>query len=365
MLFYQISIFRLCKNSFWGLVLLLLVFSGCQAHNDYSPNNVLPEPVLPTSTAFSPTSSNTPLPAPPTPTPTSTRTPIPATPTASPQPSPLPTLTVKLKTYTLKIDEIDRKFKVYLPPKSNSEQRFPLLIMFHGRGQSASQIAKNTASHIKAAHEGYIAVFPEASGSPSSWNPGFRTWDNYNVDDLAFSEEVLNFCLKNFPVDPSRIYLAGFSSGGVMAYASGARLSRKIAAIGVVAGTIGVRQNDGEDYQISSLKSPVSVIFFHGTLDASVPYKGYEDNNIFFSVKRSLDFWVSQNQCLQKPTKESLDDGKKILTTYSNCAGGTSIKFFKIINGEHSWPGGSQIYSETFSATNLMFEFFKQHKKSS
>jgi polyhydroxybutyrate depolymerase len=59
-----------------------------------------------------------------------------------------------------------------------------------------------------------------------------------------------------------------------MTYRLAGELSPRIAAIGVVAGSVGVRGPRGRAFTIPEPEHPVSVIVFHGTADKLVPYDG-------------------------------------------------------------------------------------------
>src|SRR5437773_1561304 len=59
-----------------------------------------------------------------------------------------------------------------------------------------------------------------------------------NVDDVGFLKAVIDRVSKQLPVDQKRIYIAGFSDGGRMAYHAACQLSSTIAAIGVVSGSL-------------------------------------------------------------------------------------------------------------------------------
>ena len=75
---------------------------------------------------------------------------------------------------------------------------------------------------------------------------------------------VIDRVSKQLPVDQKRIYIAGFSDGGRMAYHAACQLSSTIAAIGVVSGSL-------LDDHCEPTKS-VAVLAVHGTDDDEVPY---------------------------------------------------------------------------------------------
>ena len=83
------------------------------------------------------------------------------------------------------------------------------------------------------------------------------------VDDVAFITAMVERLKRALPIDDRRVYAAGMSNGGVLAYALACRTSL-FAAIGVVAGTQVGRCEDPR---------PTSVIHVHGLADIHRPLR--------------------------------------------------------------------------------------------
>jgi predicted esterase len=98
---------------------------------------------------------------------------------------------------------------VFAPPVVEGE-RYPLLISFHGWGQNA----RMDAPHWQAlAGRGWLVAI---TGSSQMIADGMRVWDDH---DRAVSEALSHYevLCREYPVDPERIVLAGFSQGGGLA----------------------------------------------------------------------------------------------------------------------------------------------------
>ena len=84
------------------------------------------------------------------------------------------------------------------------------------------------------------------------------------VDDVGFIKAMVARLTRALPLDEERIYVAGMSNGGVLAYALACRTSL-LAAIGVVAGTQVGRCDEPR---------PMSVLHVHGLADTMVRFDG-------------------------------------------------------------------------------------------
>jgi polyhydroxybutyrate depolymerase len=156
-----------------------------------------------------------------------------------------------------------------------------------------------------------------------------------------------------------------------MSYRLAAELSGRIAAIGVVAGSVGVRGPRGRVLTIPEPEHPVSIIALHGTADRLVPYDGGASAELgvsFLSVAESIAFWVKHDGCAGEPRRQTSRGGSVVTETYSGGKGGSEVVLYTIVGGNHMWPGmrGSSLVSsakEQISATDLMWDFFSRHPR--
>jgi polyhydroxybutyrate depolymerase len=106
----------------------------------------------------------------------------------------------------------------------------------------------------------------------------------------------------------------------------------------------------------------------HGTADGTVPYAG----TVYFEPIDSLvKFWVQFNNCNPNPVITNLPD---INTTdgctadhyvYSGGDSSSTVEFYKIQGGDHSWPGAIVNINTTnmdFNASVEIWRFFRQYK---
>ena len=169
----------------------------------------------------------------------------------------------------------------------------------------------------------------------------------------------------HYSIDLSRIYVCGFSNGGLMSYRLACQLSNRIAAIASVSGVI----SSGTADNCNSLH-PMPVLHIQGTEDHLLPWSGKTGWN---SVDLTLSYWSDFNDCAQVDTilLPDLDptDGcivEKI--SYSNCSGKSRVILYKVINGGHYWPDVEPRFSFPGKITNdinavvEIWNFFRNYK---
>ena len=147
-----------------------------------------------------------------------------------------------------------------------------------------------------------------------------------------------------------------------MSYYLACELSDRIAAMASVTGTMNVNQPAA-----CSPTHPMPVMEIHGTADATVPYTG----NIFFgTTPAAIAYWVSYDHCDPTPVITSIPDIDQTdgctaeHQVYSNGDNGSTVEHYKIIGGEHTWPGsnfGGVGTNQDIDACKEIWRFFSQY----
>jgi len=270
-----------------------------------------------------------------------------------------------------------RTYIVHLPSGYglNKEKPLPLVLVLHGGGGNASSAARISGFNAKSNREGFIVAYPNGTGRfrkdvVLNWNAGNccgYAMDN-NVDDVAFLKALIEKVQRDHNVDRKRIFITGLANGGMMAYRAACELSDTIAAVAPVAGALNVRE--------CKPRSPVSVVIFHGTADEHVLYQGGEPKKLFERLRKRVDksvsyavsLWVRSNGCSPVPRKEQR--GSVLRETYAEGKDGAEVSLYTIKGEGHTWPGGKKGRypgadepTQEISATDVMWEFFKNHPK--
>ena len=245
-------------------------------------------------------------------------------------------------------DGINREYVLYIPDSYDGTSSVPLMLNFHGFGGSASDYMQEADMRSLAEVDTFILVYPQGSclDGSSHWNPCPIGGDNKSTaDDVGFVESMISEISSQYNVDMERIYAAGYSNGGMMAYGLANYKSDLIAAVASVSGTM--LDCTGPT------NHPMPVVHLHGTSDSVVSYNGSTDWN---SVQSTLDHWINFNNTVLTPTITSDNNIERYV--YDQGDNSVSVEHYKFIGGEHVW------FSATFqdqSTSELVWNFVSRY----
>jgi polyhydroxybutyrate depolymerase len=283
-------------------------------------------------------------------------------PTQSPSP---PVYSIGDHVESIDENKVQRSYIVRVPTGYDHKRPLPLVMFLHGWTGSAKLSEAHTGMGKEADKGHFLLVLPDGLGKPQGWNCGFLNLGAKGVDDVQFLTDVLDAVGKKVKVDPSRVYVAGYSNGAMMAYVMGSKLSTRIAAIGVVSGTIGFDRGS-QIAHVEPPANPVSAIIIHGLLDPTVPYShgaGLLENST--SAPDSAAFWAKADGIATNPTVTVAAKGNLEQRDWK--AGPIEVKLISIANGTHDWPGGVNWEGpETktgFDAATQLWGFFASHRR--
>lgn len=254
---------------------------------------------------------------------------------------------------TLKVGGAERDYVLHVPRgyKKSKRKKVPLVLMLHGRTSNGRAASRYYGWTRLADKEGFVAAFPTALGSPTSWKAG---WGGRATEDSKFLAALIDALIGELNVDEHRVYVTGHSSGGFMSFSFASTHPEKVAAIGPVTGLAitGGRKP----------KLPVSVISFHGIEDDVVPYGPTEGGNGrrrgMPSAKDSAAMFAKHNGCEREPERTELAKGKVHVDTWAKGKKGTRVELYSVEEWGHGWPRKSR---GGIDATQRIWEFFKEH----
>lgn len=253
---------------------------------------------------------------------------------------------------TLVHDGINREYVLYIPNSYDGTSAVPLMLNFHGFGGSASDYMQDADMRSLAQSDTFILVYPQGSSldGSSHWNACPSGGDNKSdADDFGFVESMINEISSQYNIDLERVYAAGYSNGGMMAYGLANYKSDLIAAVASVSGVM-------LDC-IGPTSHPMPVVHLHGTSDGVLPYNGGNDWN---SAQSTLDHWINFNNTTTNPTVSSDNNGGMTIEHYVYDQGDSlvSVEHYKYIGGDHIW------FNSTFQGQNtseLVWNFVSRY----
>lgn len=239
----------------------------------------------------------------------------------------------------------------YVPPKlRGTTQKVPLLINFHGGSCIPLYAAEQSGWHDIADEEGFIVVYPKADYK-AMWN----VWGDPSIpiNDEAFFLALVEHMKKAYPIDERRIYISGFSMGGMMsnamacahpelvaaaapcnAYNEGylssyaAMERRRTAPVSPTGGVIDLcKPFDAPEDPPTSIKVEadakkaafdyrVPVFQISGLLDQTWPIRTTPDQRL-----KTFDYWKAYNNIPVEPfvTNEACESGLTADETFYDC----------------------------------------------
>ena len=262
------------------------------------------------------------------------------------------TTTENATIHTLTHNDIDREFLLYIPNSYDGASAVPLLLNFHGFGGDINTFIDDADMRTLSEAHSFILVYPQGSllNGISHWNACPIGGDNKsNADDFGFVEALIDDISSQYYVDQERIYVTGYSNGGMMAYGLANYKSELIAAAASVSGAM---------LECTSVPShPMPILHLHGTQDSVIPYDG---NTSYASVQTTLKYWIDFNNTSRTPTVSEDASGSIPIEhyTYEQGINGVTVEHYKYIGGEHIW------FTEAYegkNASELIWDFVSKY----
>ena len=265
----------------------------------------------------------------------------------------------------------DRKYLISVPADTGEQAASPLVLDLPGFGSTSEGQDSSNQMASKGTERGYIVVTPEAS--PATVGP--MTGPMWNIvgafsdappdptadvdlsqsDDVGFLNALVDHVEDTLCVDTEREYIAGMSVGAGMTTWMICQDSSRFAAAAPVAG------------MTQGLSCPASTvppfITFHGDADSQVEYAGGKLSGFDLGIpaveERAADFAERQG-CTANKTETPI--GADVVHMVWDCPPGAGAEVYKILGGEHVWPGSAASRAtQTVDATSLILDFFDQH----
>lgn len=220
----------------------------------------------------------------------------------------------------------------------------PLLIMLHGAGGDGARAERVTGFTDAALANEFVVAYP--NGTRANFIEGELAWNAGaccglasadRVDDVTFVLTMIAELQAEYSIDASRIYLAGYSNGGMLSYRLACEHSELFAGVAVISGA--------HNYSDCEPTQPVPLLIIHGVADLTVPFEGGETNVrtatrfgqwMNTSVEYATNFWVTHDDCKVDAVITELPPTSTAV--YSGCTDDVRVEVVTIAEGNHSWP---------------------------
>ena len=229
---------------------------------------------------------------------------------------------VSVKADNITVDGTSRSYNKIVP-KNLGENR-PLLIFCHGYNQDANWMQNNEFKNDNVSMEAvadtakFIVVFPNGID---------KAWDTGGNRDINFIKAIIEKMATQYKIDRNRVYLGGFSMGGMLTYNAINKMHDQIAAFVSCSGPAVVTPN--------AKTPPVPILHIQGTADN------------FSNVQPALNPWIKHNGC--PTTAKTVNNyngfsGAK-MHTWGPGDGGVEVKLLELKDKGHWICKEPQVYT--------------------
>ncbi|WP_243348394.1 alpha/beta hydrolase family esterase [Parabacteroides sp. FAFU027] len=244
-------------------------------------------------------------------------------------------------TMSINVSGNNRTMVVHVP--ANIEENSPLMISLHGRwgnGAAQQQCARFESIADTAR---FIVVYPDGLPQAILGGGGNTGWDVSGAtdDDITFFRAIINTMYDRYKINKSRVYLSGFSIGGMETYHAANVAAKTFAAFASVSG---YPLNEYHRYYIGA--RPVPFMHIHGKYDGFVKVD---------SVPIVVDNWVIRNGCNPVPV---VTDKLGVYTKSVYSAANSSFQYiYYALDGR----GHEYTITDTFNPSKEIWNFVKRY----
>lgn len=278
---------------------------------------------------------------------------------------------------------------LYLPstlPSGAAPDKLPLVVMLHGCEQSATEFARGTRMNWLAEKNGFAVLYPQQSRKSHP----HRCWHWYAPEarhgggETRMIAGVIEKALAKYPLDASRVYVAGMSAGAALAASVALNYPQLVAAVGLHSGPVfaaadsalqayGVMQRgtaSTPDQTIRALLQktgtfpPLPAILIHGMQDSVVRPVNLTQLVQQFRALRQLSAPAAD---LPPPETREIGSGDSAYRMQDYADGDRAyLRVCEVAQLEHAWSGGDsalRFNGPGPDASKLMWEFFSGQRR--
>lgn len=193
----------------------------------------------------------------------------------------------------------ERPYALRVPTGYTASKPAPLLVLLHGYTFDGAEQEKRFGLTRLADEQGILYAIPDGTKDEIGvrfWNATDGCCNQFGaeVDDVAYLRALIADVKRRYNVDPKRVYLAGHSNGGFMAYRMACDASELIAGVVSLAGAT------WSDITRCKPKDAVAVLQVHGDQDVIIKYGGgrfAKNPGEYPAARTTVTQWAQLDAC--------------------------------------------------------------------
>jgi polyhydroxybutyrate depolymerase len=211
--------------------------------------------------------------------------------------SPAPELSAVVQTRGLRVGPLTRSYLLYSP--AQIAPGAPLVVVLHASRQTAADMRVSTGYGFDelADRHGFVVVYPQ--GFKKNFND-CRAGARYparakRIDDVGFVFGLVDQLHADLGIDRTRVFVAGYSNGGQLAYRLALEQPGRVTAIATFAANLPTVDNS----DCRPTGKPIAAMMVAGTRDRFNPFFGGKASVFGFgsrgtvrSARASADYFV-------------------------------------------------------------------------
>ncbi len=232
-------------------------------------------------------------------------------------------------------DGVNRFVYLHIPDGYSADVSYPLLLVFHGSGDSGAAFQQHSGIDKKADQQGFIVAYPSSRGS--NWAEGCDCTqaDIDGVDDVGLVDEIIDIIDDDYSLNRDRVFAAGYSQGAFFTQRLACERSSTFKGVASISGMMSSPMASSCQPEVG-----LDVLLMHGTDDGSVPITGFQSGGYqSLSSYETMLFWREANDCplgLERQTYDDTDLSRDV-RSIGQCRDNSQVRMDEILEGRHQW----------------------------